>query len=507
MNRWWWSLLVTVSGLLISLHLWQLADIPHGLYLDETSIGVNAAAIAQNGHDEHGYKWPLYFKAFGEYKNPIYIYATALIFKFGGLSDFTLRLAGPLFLALALVGTIYLSRLLWPKEPIIVIYLVLSVGLVPWFWPMSRIAFETISQLPAWIWTLVWLHIAYERDKETKQTPLITLSAFLFGLTAGISVYTYSTSRLLIFLLMISWLALYVRPRVWRNSLLSLGGFAVALIPYTYFALKNPGALTSRFNVISYVGDSSLTISDKVQLFIVNYARQFSPEFLMLHGDHNLRHATSYGGEVYYVVAFLALMGLIWACRLTTRPRTWKIFFILNLLMSPVAAALTTGDTGHSLRTVPEGVLLILVSAYGLQWLVKVHLHNIWRRLTYLITISVLLIQASLYLTNYFTTYAVTSAPAFESYNLKGALRAAVDYGPERLLVTDAVPSIHLAWYRLTIPNLKLIPMISLNQVTQLDNSCLISTETEAASWPNICSEQPIMVIRGTHSYFKTRCF
>jgi len=133
LNRWWWSLLVTVSGLLISLHLWQLADIPHGLYLDETSIGVNAAAIAQNGHDEHGYKWPLYFKAFGEYKNPIYIYATALIFKFGGLSDFTLRLAGPLFLALALVGTIYLSRLLWPKEPIIVIYLVLSVGLVPWF--------------------------------------------------------------------------------------------------------------------------------------------------------------------------------------------------------------------------------------------------------------------------------------------------------------------------------------------------------------------------------------
>src|SRR5918912_1169094 len=54
---------------------------PPGFYLDESSIAYNALTIAQRGHDEWGVRWPFYFRAFGEYKNPVYIYLLAGVFR------------------------------------------------------------------------------------------------------------------------------------------------------------------------------------------------------------------------------------------------------------------------------------------------------------------------------------------------------------------------------------------------------------------------------------------
>ncbi len=96
---------VSLLILIIGTHVIKLADIPAGLYVDETSIGYNAALISQSGFDEHHTYYPVYFKAFGEYKNPIYIYAVALIFKIFGISDFTLRITSFIFYMAALIFT------------------------------------------------------------------------------------------------------------------------------------------------------------------------------------------------------------------------------------------------------------------------------------------------------------------------------------------------------------------------------------------------------------------
>jgi len=47
---------------------------PHGFYIDESSIAYNAYTISRTGRDEYGEAWPLYFTAFGEFKNPVHIY-------------------------------------------------------------------------------------------------------------------------------------------------------------------------------------------------------------------------------------------------------------------------------------------------------------------------------------------------------------------------------------------------------------------------------------------------
>src|SRR5204863_8681980 len=79
---------------------------PAGFYIDESSIAYNAHLITQTGHDEHGEAWPLYFRAFGDYKNPVYIYLLAGVFKVTGPSMLVARLlsASLGFAAALLIG-------------------------------------------------------------------------------------------------------------------------------------------------------------------------------------------------------------------------------------------------------------------------------------------------------------------------------------------------------------------------------------------------------------------
>src|SRR6266436_1655637 len=65
---------------------------PRGFFIDESSIAYNAYLMSRTGHDEHGQAWPLYFRAFGEYKNPTYIYLLAVVFRFAGPSILVARL-------------------------------------------------------------------------------------------------------------------------------------------------------------------------------------------------------------------------------------------------------------------------------------------------------------------------------------------------------------------------------------------------------------------------------
>ncbi|HEX6622560.1 MAG TPA: glycosyltransferase family 39 protein, partial [Pyrinomonadaceae bacterium] len=65
---------------------------PPGFHIDESSVAFNAHTIARTGRDEHGARLPLFFRAFGEYKNPVYIYLLAAVFKLTGPSITAARL-------------------------------------------------------------------------------------------------------------------------------------------------------------------------------------------------------------------------------------------------------------------------------------------------------------------------------------------------------------------------------------------------------------------------------
>lgn len=93
-------ILLVVS--IASSRIYKLDSVPAGLFFDESSIGYNAITILRLGQDEHGVRYPIYFKSVGDYKNPLYIYAVAIIFSMFGASEFTLRLTSVIFFGVAL---------------------------------------------------------------------------------------------------------------------------------------------------------------------------------------------------------------------------------------------------------------------------------------------------------------------------------------------------------------------------------------------------------------------
>ena len=76
--------LLAVVILAASLRLYQLKDVPAGLFCDEAAEGYNAYAIGTAGIDENGAHLPLFIWSFGGYKNPLYIYFDILPVKLLG---------------------------------------------------------------------------------------------------------------------------------------------------------------------------------------------------------------------------------------------------------------------------------------------------------------------------------------------------------------------------------------------------------------------------------------
>src|SRR5882672_12591385 len=78
------AFLLAVSVVVVVAYFAGVPKNPPGFFIDEASIAYNAHTISQQGVDEHGQTFPLYFRAFGEYKSPVYIYALAAVFRITG---------------------------------------------------------------------------------------------------------------------------------------------------------------------------------------------------------------------------------------------------------------------------------------------------------------------------------------------------------------------------------------------------------------------------------------
>src|SRR5258708_3661369 len=207
--------LVLVFLLGTFLRFYKLAQIPSGLEQDETSIGYNAYSILQTGKDEYGKKMPLYFKAFGEYKLPGYIYASVLPIKYFGITAFGVRfvsaLSGSLSILLIFILTLELFEKHASKNTLALISAAL-LSLNPWHLHFSRGAFEVTLAFFFLLLGLILFLVAIRRRKFVS----LVGSVVFFSL----SLYTYNISRLFVPILGLTLLFLYREqifklPRRW----------------------------------------------------------------------------------------------------------------------------------------------------------------------------------------------------------------------------------------------------------------------------------------------------
>lgn len=211
-------LLALIFIVAAALRLYALGRVPAGFFCDEASVGYNAYSILQTGRDEHGELLPLYFRAFGEYKNPVYIYAASASIAAFGLNEFATRLPAALFGLATIPVAFLLGRRLFDDHTGLLAAALLAIA--PWHVHFSRIAFELIA-LPFFFGLGLWLCLEGFASKRR-------LHYVLGGLCLAVSLYTYAVARLFVPVFLAGFALIFRRE--WRADRRGLQAAVLAFV-------------------------------------------------------------------------------------------------------------------------------------------------------------------------------------------------------------------------------------------------------------------------------------
>lgn len=349
-------LFVVVVVIGVSLYLFKLTSSPAGFFVDESSVAYNAYTISQSGQDEFGNSWPLFFQAFGDYKNPVYIYLLATIFKITGPSILVARLLSALCVSAAVVLLGLLATRL--TRGLVGLLVVLSALVTPWFFELSRVSFE-VALFP---FTVVLFLFFLHRVSNWRWSDSVYLA-----LAAALITYTYSVGRLLGPLLAIGVIIFANRPR-WPGILRFWALYLLTLVPLISYQRLHNSALTSRFNVVSYFREGT-SIGSIVWQFIKHYAANVDPRRIFWNGDPNIYQVIHVYGQPAMLLATLVLVllgiGIVFRYKRSDR---WWWFIGYGTLASIVPASLTV-DYFHMLRLAALPVFLFLLCVPAVSWL------------------------------------------------------------------------------------------------------------------------------------------
>ena len=302
--------LTVILILAIFLRAYDLSDVPPEINIDEASVGYNAYAILSTGADEHGQPFPLFFEAFGDYKDPIFIYSTLPAITIFGLSTFAIRITALVWGILAIAALFFLTKELFDEKTALLAAFFLAIA--PWHVQFSRIAFQLVA-FPALFLFGFYFFIKGKR----------LISAIMLGL----SCYAYGVARLFV--------PLFVIVLIWnknlkkRETLKFILPFLLITLPLFYSSLFVHA--NDRFYETSIFQNEN-----PVQMFIGQYINYFNPLFLFISGDRvNIYNDVHGFGLLHLLQLPLVLIGLY----LVYKKKYWLLF--AWLLLGPLPAALT----------------------------------------------------------------------------------------------------------------------------------------------------------------------
>jgi dolichyl-phosphate-mannose-protein mannosyltransferase len=350
------SLIVLATGFYFS----KIVHNPPGYYIDEASISYNAHVISRTGQDEFGISWPLYFRAFGDYKNPVYVYLLAGVYYLTGPSVLTARLLSVLLGLLAASALGFLALRLTVRRTAGLL-ITLFVLLTPWHFEISRMVLEVALYPLLLALLLLSLHRSANRT-HWNASDVICLAGML-----GLVTYSYSIGRLLGPLLA-GGLLLFVTRRRFVPIGITWALYVITLLPAILFNRTDAGALSGRFRLITYL-DSTAPLLDTVFGFLRHFLLNLNPWRLFVTGDPNLEQIAHIEGTplLSISVGFLAILGLIVICRQRWKDAWWR--YVMYGSIAAVIPASLTNDSVHMLRLSPLMVFLFVLAIPGIEYL------------------------------------------------------------------------------------------------------------------------------------------
>lgn len=433
--------LALIIILAASLRFVALGDVPPSLNWDEVSHGYNAYSILKTGKDEWGKVLPAIFRAYGDYKLPVYIYATVPSVAIFGLNAFAVRLPS----VLAGIGTVVFTYFLvielfnkngqWsPKQnkfatgqaivngqKLTAAIAALLVAIEPWSFFLSRPAFEANLAL------FLFIAGAYYFLKGLHQ-PIYYLPSTVF---LGLTVWTYNSYRIFTPLMILVLVVLHrkrlleiyrKRSKLITYCLLIIAFFFLPMLwqlakpagqaRYEWVSIIDQGAIAT-INEQRNTADFSPLVSRLfynkgtyfAQQFTKNYLSHFTLGYLFFEGGSHFQFSLPGNGLIYPINSAFFLIGLLY---LLKRRSPGGLFIVSWLLLAPVPSSLTR-EAPHVLRSITFLPIPMIVSALGVGLSAKkiseVNLPFTGYQLLIGIYLIFLFFSTRSYLDNYLTDY------------------------------------------------------------------------------------------------------
>jgi 4-amino-4-deoxy-L-arabinose transferase-like glycosyltransferase len=330
-----------ISLIALALRLYRLGEVPPGLFFDEMAVGLNALLIAQTGLDQYGHSFPVLFRALDDYKGSLFIYSLAALLKFVPPTEWSIRFPAVLW-GLATVAATYKLTKQGTKSTTAALWAALFISMMPWHVHFSRISWEAIT-LPC----LFALFLLFSLKLTAK--PTVWLAA-LCGVLGGLMPYSYTPGKLIGAVSLVVLGVIVLQRRASKVFAVLALSAVITATPFILYYAAHHQAINLRF------GDVALPLSEMP----LAYISHFTPQFLFIRGDFNLRHNPQGGMLHWYEAVFLAVavFGLLRGVAPYTR------LLLLLLFALPLVSALSR-DYPHATRLLVLCPVLASLSAVG----------------------------------------------------------------------------------------------------------------------------------------------
>jgi 4-amino-4-deoxy-L-arabinose transferase-like glycosyltransferase len=408
-------LFVIILAAAALLRVVDLDRLPPGLFVDEAFTGYDAYSILETGRDMWGERFPVFFRSWGDYNSGLYRYLTVPWVAALGLNEGAVRAAA----ALAGVLTVFLAYLLGSRlfSRRVGLAAAAFLAVSPWHLQFSRIGFRGIL-LPLFLTAGV---VAFEHAVRRGTWRLIGAAAVF-----GVALYTYSPARVIVPLMLVVLGVMYRRRLGRRPAVLGAVVLLVLLaIPLISITLSGEGQ--QRYEIMSIFRAEGAETTSGLALFARNYVSHFSPRFLLVSGDVNLRHSPPGIGQLNWGVFLLFIVGLAAA---VARRKRRHVLLMAWLLVAAIPDSLTTDNVPNALRSITMLPAIQVLAAVGLfeiidgRWAGKLRAARVKPAIIAGLVLGLAILGAARSLSVYFGEYRARSAPWWD-YGYREAIEYA----------------------------------------------------------------------------------
>lgn len=379
---------------------------PPGFYADESYGATQVICLSQTGSDFFGNFLPLFaISGPGEpIYSPTYLYGQLLWTTLFGHSIAAFR-SYPAIITTLTIFFIYLyaKKLLNHKAAL---YIAFVATVMPWSWQFSRIAWDP-PLAPLFLMMGLWIS-TFKRGWWVAALPF------------SFAIYTYPPLRIITPLIWIFLPSITIKRKLVVLILISIFCISLALQLQDENFLSRSNMLTI-WSSTYYNPYRHFTAIELLAVFGKNLISHFSPSFLFLHGENNLRHSIQSFGMLSWLdmFAFISLMFMFLVKIFSQKQESlftanqYRLLFIslIGIFFSLVPAALTNEASPHALRTIsiwPFFAMLTGTILYRLEEILPL-------KKTYLASILIGASFFAIYQYHYFNKYPALAKEGFEA--------------------------------------------------------------------------------------------